>query len=368
MEDRHRLLCDLIEREHRRLAWTFGDSLKKAASQRPVAVVFGESLKTAGGSPALPIQNPFRFRNFSFNFLNKFPITVLLAARNESANIERCLKSLQRAERVIVLDSQSTDATAPIAQRLGAKVVQFHYAGGYPKKRQWALNTLAIETPWVFLLDADEVVPEQLWREIEKAFETSGLPDAFLVRKEFHFMGRRFRFGGFSHAAVLLFQRGKAHFEHLLDELDSGFDMEVHERVIVSGRVARLNTPLIHEDFKGMEAYLDRHHRYATWEAALRHAFLTTGSYGKETIEPRLFGNTQERRRWLKKVIIRLPFEPVIWFAYHYFFRGGILEGWPGFVACKIRAQYIAEVRKKLNELRFRARAAAATNCVEANS
>lgn len=276
------------------------------------------------------------------------PITVLLAARNEAANLPRCLAALQPAARVVLLDSNSTDNSAEIARLHGAEVVQFDYAGGYPKKRQWALDTLRIDTPWILLIDADEVMPEPLWKEIENAFSAEGLPDAFLIRKEFHFLGRRFRFGGFSHAAVLLFRRGKARFEHLLDEAGSGFDMEVHERMIVAGRVARLNTALIHQDFKGLAAYLERHHRYATWEAALRHRFLATGSYGLETIQPRFFGNTQERRRFLKKLVIRLPFEPAIWFVYHYFVRGGILEGRPGFMACKIRAQYIAEVRRKL--------------------
>jgi len=283
--------------------------------------------------------------------LPKLPITILIAARNEAANIARCLQSLHRAERVVVLDSQSTDDTASIAQRLGADIVQFSYTGGYPKKRQWALDTLTFPSPWILLLDADEVVPDELWREIETALSDGDLPAAFLIKKEFHFLGRRFRHGGFSHAAVLLFRHGHARFEHLLDEIGSGLDMEVHERVIVEGRVGRLRTPLIHEDFKGLEAYRERHHRYATWEAALRHHFLATGTYGKETIQPRLFGNTQERRRFLKKVVIRLPFEPAVWFAYHYLLRGGFLEGRPGFIACRIRAQYIAEVRTKLRVL-----------------
>src|SRR6185503_1502088 len=97
------------------------------------------------------------------------PITVLIAARNEAANIERCLRALGPAERVVLLDSLSTDATATIAEKLGAEVVQFRHAGGYPKKRQWALDTLEVRTPWVLLLDADEVVPEKLWNEIAEA-------------------------------------------------------------------------------------------------------------------------------------------------------------------------------------------------------
>lgn len=281
-----------------------------------------------------------------------FPVTVLIAARNEAANIARCVVALKPAARVVLIDSHSTDGTAEIARQLGAEVVQFDYAGGYPKKRQWALDTLDLGRSWVLLLDADEVVPPELWREIEREIIRLDAPLAFLIRKEFHFLGRRFRFGGFSHRAVLLFRHGAARFEKMLENDPSGFDMEVHERVIVEGRIGALRTPLIHEDFKGLDAYRERHHRYATWEAALRHRFFTTGRYGEDAIEPKFFGNTQERRRWLKKRVMRLPFEPAIWFCHHYFARGGFLEGRAGFIACQIRAQYIAEVRVKLRELK----------------
>ena len=47
--------------------------------------------------------------------------------------------------------------------------------------------------------------------------------------------------------------------------------MEIHERVVVQGRIGRLNTPLIHEDFKGLEAYITRHNKYSTWDARVRY-------------------------------------------------------------------------------------------------
>lgn len=104
----------------------------------------------------------------------------------------------------------------------------------------------------------------------------------------------RFRHGGFSHMAVLLFRTGRAHFEHLLDDTPDGLDMEIHERLVVLGRIGRLRTPLIHEDFKGLEAYITRHNKYSTWEARLRYQYLTTGRYGEDTIKPRLLGNSQK--------------------------------------------------------------------------
>lgn len=282
---------------------------------------------------------------------SKLPLTVLLAVRNEAANLPKCLAALGPAARVVVLDSHSTDATAAIAATHGAEVVQFDYRGGYPKKRQWALDHVAIETPWVLLLDADEVVPPALWREIEAAITGAAPQAAYLVTKGFHFLGRRLRFGGFSHSALLLFRRGTARFERLSAGASGGLDMEVHERVVVDGAIGRLMTPLVHEDFKGLEAYIARHNAYSTWEAHLRHRFLRTGNYGEDTIRPRLLGNSQERRRALKRWIIRLPFEPWLWFLYHYVVRLGCLEGRRGLIACQIRASYIAQVRAKVYEL-----------------
>jgi glycosyltransferase involved in cell wall biosynthesis len=279
------------------------------------------------------------------------PVTVLVAAKNEEANIGKCLAALAPAERVVVLDSHSRDATATIARLHGAEVVSFDYAGGYPKKRQWALDTLSLDTEWVFLLDADEVVPAELWDEVRSALGSARPADAYLITKGFHFLGRRFRFGGFSFAAVLLFRRGRARFERLLEDDPNGLDMEVHERLIVEGTLDRLRTPLIHEDFKSLEAYLARHNRYSTWEARLRRRFLDSGAYGQESIRPRLFGNAQERRRFLKYLAVRAPFEPLLWFVYHYVLRLGFLEGRPGLLACRFRSEYIAQVRAKMYEM-----------------
>jgi len=292
--------------------------------------------------------------NSKLNDSNKLPITILLAAKNEAVNLPRCLAALDPVERVIVLDSDSMDETATIALKLGAEVVQFDYRGGYPKKRQWALDTIAIDTPWVFVLDADEVVPEPLWQEIESVINQPVSLDAYLITKGFHFLGRRFKYGGFSFSAVLLFKRGTSRFERLFDDDSNSLDMEIHERIVVDGRIGVLKTPLIHEDFKGLEAYITRHNKYSTWEAKLRYHYLTTGIYGEETIIPRLWGNSQERRRFLKALIIRLPFEQHLWFLYHYVFKLGFLEGYPGLIASQIRSAYISQVRAKIYEMGLR--------------
>src|SRR4051794_37134844 len=97
------------------------------------------------------------------------PVSVIIPVRNESHNLSRCLESLRNVGEVYVVDSGSTDSTVEIARSHGAKVVQFHYRGGWPKKRQWAMNTLPLAYDWIILLDADEALTPQLELEIKQA-------------------------------------------------------------------------------------------------------------------------------------------------------------------------------------------------------
>ena len=72
----------------------------------------------------------------------KVEISLIVPCKNEESNIERCLNSVPWVDETFVVDSQSTDRTVEIAEDLGAKVVQFYYQGGWPKKKNWALENL----------------------------------------------------------------------------------------------------------------------------------------------------------------------------------------------------------------------------------
>ena len=84
----------------------------------------------------------------------------------------------------------------------------------------------------------------------------------------------------------------------------------------------------------------------------MRYQFENTGKWGEESISPNLFGNAQEKRRWLKFIVLKLPFERYVWFVYHYFVRLGFLERRPGLIACQIRSQYVSDIRAKVYALR----------------
>jgi glycosyltransferase involved in cell wall biosynthesis len=285
----------------------------------------------------------------------RLPVTVVVATKNEEANIASCLLSLTQAHRVLVVDSDSTDLTQAIARQHGSEVINYTYTGGYPKKRQWALDHLDICTPWTMLIDADEQVPAALWSEIGSVLDSPTACTAYLVRKGFHFLGKRFRFGGFSHLAIMLFRTGHARFEQTAGNSPNGQDMEVHERLVVDGKIGRLRIPLIHDDCKGLSAYIDRHNKYSSWEAGIRVHFLKTKSWGEHSIKASMFGDVQSFRRFVKPLALKLPFEPFLWFLYHYVLCGAVFEGKRGYIASSLRRAYIEQVRAKVYELQLAA-------------
>lgn len=102
------------------------------------------------------------------------PVSVLVPIRNEAANLPRCLGSVAWADDIWVVDSESTDGSQRIAESLGAQVVQFVFNGKWPKKRNWALETLPFKHEWVFLLDADEELPPEAEAEIRAIVSDAG--------------------------------------------------------------------------------------------------------------------------------------------------------------------------------------------------
>jgi glycosyltransferase involved in cell wall biosynthesis len=97
---------------------------------------------------------------------SKIPVSVLIPAKNEEANLPACLESVKRADEVFIVDSQSSDRSAEIAESYGAKVVQFHFNGRWPKKKNWSLENLPFHNEWVLIVDCDERITPELWDEI----------------------------------------------------------------------------------------------------------------------------------------------------------------------------------------------------------
>jgi glycosyltransferase involved in cell wall biosynthesis len=275
------------------------------------------------------------------------PISVIVPVRNEARNLPRCLESLRQFGEVYVIDSQSSDESVELARTAGAKIVQFYYQGGWPKKRQWALNTLPLKYEWVLLIDADEVVTPSLAREIRAAISDPAI-NGYHLGLQMWFLGRPLRFSGARFWKTCLFRREKGRFECRLAAQDSSMaDMEVHEHVIVDGSTTFLKEPLIHHNVDSLSRYIRKHDEYSNWESEV-----LSQTLGPEDLQPHLFGSQAQRRRWLKKKFFALPGSPVALFLYRYLFCFGFLDGIPGLIYCGFQAVQMFHTKAKMYELR----------------
>jgi glycosyl transferase family 2 len=280
--------------------------------------------------------------------LSLLPLSVIIPVRNEAHNLGRCLESLQRAGEVYVIDSQSTDDTIAIARSHGAKVVQFHYAGGWPKKRQWAMDTVPFAHDWILLLDADEVLTPELADEIQNVIQDCHTNGCYIAL-QMHFLGRRLRHCGASFWKLSLFRRGLGRFECRLSDQDPSMaDMEVHEHVVVTGATHKLIHPLIHHNVESLSRYIQKHNEYSNWEARV----WLDGNRSQEDIQPSLWGTQAQRRRWLKRHFLGLPGSPLLYFLYKYLLQLGFLDGMPGLIYCALQGIQLFQTKAKVYELR----------------
>jgi glycosyltransferase involved in cell wall biosynthesis len=276
------------------------------------------------------------------------PVSVIVPVRDEARNLPRCLESLEGFGEVYVIDSQSTDDTIAIAQAHGAKVVQFHYAGGWPKKRQWAMDTLPFAYEWILLLDADEVLTPDLVKEIQRAVQNPNV-NGYFIRLQLYFLGKVLRHCDASFWKLSLFRKGLGRFECRLKNQDASMaDIEIHEHVVVEGSTAELKNALVHHNVDSLSRYILKHNEYSNWEARV----LSRAAGDPEEMKADLFGTQAQRRRWLKRKLYRLPGSPVLLFLYRYVFRLGFLDGGPGLMYCSFQAVQMFHSKAKIYELK----------------
>jgi glycosyltransferase involved in cell wall biosynthesis len=280
-------------------------------------------------------------------YAGKLPVSVIVAVRNEAKNLPRCLRALGDVGEVYVIDSQSTDDTVEIARSHGARVVQFHYQGGWPKKRQWAMNTLEIAYDWILLLDADEVLTPELSEEMCSAIQNPAV-NGYSILLDIWFLGLALRHGDVGLWKLSLFRRGTGQYEcRLTDQNSSMADMEVHEHVVVEGPTARLRNPLIHHNVESLSRYIQKHDEYSNWECRV-----LTQRGGDKQLPPSLFGSQAQRRRWLKRKLFAVPGSPFLFFLYRFVLRFGFLDGVPGLIYCGFQAVQMFHTKAKIYELK----------------
>ena len=258
---------------------------------------------------------------------------MIVPVKNEAEDLRRCLPALSWADEVFVVDSQSSDQTVEVATALGATVVPFHFNGTYPKKKNWALENLPFRNEWVLIVDADEVVLPALAAEISSRIARDEA-DGYFLNSRYYFLGRQIRHCGYADCWNLrLFKHRFGRYEKMLDQTGGRTgDNEAHEHVELDRRVLHLQNQLEHHAYPTIAAWVEKHNRYAIWEAAQR-----TIPQRADPVDDR---PRQALKRLLKKVAWRLPLRPLFRFVYAYFLRLGFLDGKPGFIFCGLLAFY----------------------------
>jgi glycosyltransferase involved in cell wall biosynthesis len=278
---------------------------------------------------------------------SRVPVSIIVPIKNEAANLPRCLASVQWADEIFVVDSQSTDDSTRIAEQHGARVEQFHFNGIWPKKKNWALENLHFKNEWVFILDADEVLPAEAEKQFASAITNARDIAGYWINRRFFFLGRWLKHAYYPNWNLRLFRHSLGRYEKLTDvETDSG-DNEVHEHVVVKGPTSRLLCEMDHHAFPSIDVFIEKHNRYSNWEARV-----AVEQQGGQT----LAHQHVDLKRSLKTLAKRLPFRPQLRFLYIYVWQKGFLDGREGYYFARLHAMYESlsvaktyEYRKKRN-------------------
>ena len=263
----------------------------------------------------------------------KVPISLFVPCKNEEANLARCLQSVPWVDEIFVVDSQSTDRTSSIAQEHGAKVVQFEYKGGWPKKKNWALENLPFSHEWVLILDADECLPPEAEEEIRKIVTNpEEKHDGYWINRRYFFLGQPLKHAYFPNWNLRLFRHKLGRYEKITNRSTDSGDHEIHEHVVVQGSTGKLTSIMDHHAFPTIDSFVEKHNRYSNWEAIVESS--------AEDDDTALQHEAVKGKRRLRRIFRKLPFRPTLRFLYVYLWQGGILDGWAGYVFARLHAQY----------------------------
>lgn len=271
--------------------------------------------------------------------VSKASVSVVIFTLNEEIHLPSCLDALDWCDDVIVVDSFSTDRTETICRGREVRFFQNRFEG-FGSQRNWALDNTQPRHPWILILDADERVTPELGQELKAIAEANPAGvGAYRVRRRFYMWGRWLRHSSLYPTWVVRFiHRERVRY------LNRGH-AETQE---VQGEIRDLAHDLIDENLKGTDEWFGRQNRYsrkdAEFELDREKAGLRLGEL--------LSGDPLSRRAALKRLAWRVPARELVYFLYSYVWRRGFLDGRDGFVFCRMRAMYQAEVSIKKYDMR----------------
>lgn len=243
-------------------------------------------------------------------------LSAIIITKNEAENIRACIESVNWADEIIVVDSGSTDATVEICRELGA-LVHLHDWPGFGMQKNRALSYAHHD--WVLSIDADERVTSELRAQLIHAMEDSNKNGYFIPRLS-QFCGRFIRHSGWYPDYVLrLFRRTKGRFS----------DDTVHERVIVDGNTAKLNSPLLH------------------------FSYLNQADVQRKTEQYARDGALQMLKKGKTATVVDAPIRAGWAFIRTYLLRRGFLDGTAGFHVAMMNTRTTYLKYKQLRSMRL---------------
>lgn len=257
-------------------------------------------------------------------------ITVIILTKNEEDNIEKCLLSLTSwVNRIIVVDSGSSDKTVELSENLGAEVYNHVPFENHGKQFNWALDNIEIKSKWIFRVDADEVVPAELAHEIieQCVLHKDDDVNAMEMRFKVFFLGRFLKHGGaYPFVKINIFKKGKARF----NERPLGDNVELLE-----GKYIQLKNDCLHYDFKNLSIYIRKHDWYSDLEV---------DSYFRklDNLDTKISKEAKKRKIIRNSIYYRLPkyFRAKLYFWFRYYIQLGFLDGEAGRVYAFLQAYF----------------------------
>ena len=243
-------------------------------------------------------------------------VTAIIPTFNEAPNIRDAIQSVAWADEIIVVDSYSTDGTAGmVREHQRVRFVQHEYENSATQKN-WIIPQASHE--WIFLLDADERVPEALKLEVFRILERGGERHAYWIPRENLFLGRTVKHALKGDKVIRLFKRDTCRYQNLA----------VHAEIETDYPVGQLKNSILHYSYRDSRHFLQKMERYAEWSAR-DHS-----------------GRTRAIGFW------HLLVKPWFRFCKHYVFNLGFLDGRAGFIVSAVMAWGVFLRYLKLIELR----------------
>lgn len=265
-------------------------------------------------------------------------VSVLILTLNEERNIGQCIDSLSGFADIVVLDSFSSDQTCEIARQKGARVIQRKF-DNWAAHQNWAVDNIDFAHRWVFYLDADERMTDELRAEIAAIADDPARSEvAFYCGRRNYFMGKWIRHAMPPSMIMRFFLPKRVRFDRLVNPVP-----------VIDGPHGYLKAMFDHYNFsKGLSEWIDKHNKYSQLEAMEGMKVLRGARLGISDLFTR---DPLRRRRALKDLSFSMPFRPALKFFWMYILQGGFLDGRAGLTYCKLQAMYEYMIVIKMREL-----------------